>query len=490
MPSKPLSVLYVSSEVYPFAKTGGLADVSFSLPIAIRDLGHDIRVMLPKYGNISERKNRIHEINRLRDIPIPVGEITEPATVKSSSINNPRTKVQAYVTTNFNFFDAKKGLYADPVTGEAYNNDERFIFFARTVIQTCLLLGWFPDIIHCNGWQTGLLPAYLRTIYAKEFANTKILYTIHNFSDQGIFPASSCDKTGLPTEVYPQITHDKKLNFLKAGISFSDALSTVSPTYAKEMIKDKEIGGGLHTALKNHELPGIINGIDLYGWMPKSDIMIAKQYDANTWQSGKAANKEKLLQTFELQPKESTPVIGMISRLSEAKGIPLFLEAAADILKEDVQIVFLGDGDTKMKKEISKIAAKFKGNFSVKLGFDDELAHLIEAGSDMFLMPSHHEPCGLNQMYSMMYGTVPIVRSTGGLADTVNDYDPKKSPEGNGIVFKKYEAADLVHAVHRAVKLYGTENWETVVRNGLSTDFSWSASAKKYDELYRSLMDA
>lgn len=488
MPPKPLSVLYVSSEVYPFAKTGGLADVSYALPIAIRDLGHDIRVMLPKYGNISERKNRIHEINRLRDIPIPVGDFSEPATVKSSSINNPRTKVQAYVTTNFNFFDAKKGLYADPTTGKPYNNDERFIFFDRTVIQTCLLLGWFPDIIHCNGWQTGLVPAYIRTVYAKEFAKTKIIFTIHNFSEQGVFPAESIAKTGLPPEALANVTHNKQLNFLKAGIMYADRVSTVSPTYATEIKKDKDIGQGLHTILKDIEVKGILNGIDPYGWTPKNDPFIAKHYDVHTWHSGKSNNKHKLLEKFGLQPKDGTPLIGMISRISETKGIPLFIEAATKLLAENVQVVFLGDGDAKMKKELEKLAAKFKKNFAVKLGFDDELAHLVEAGSDMFLMPSLYEPCGLNQMYSMMYGAVPIVRATGGLMDTVQEYDAKKN-SGNGFVFKKYAADDLLAAVKRALKLFDdTAAWSSLVKNCMTTDCTWAASARQYDEIYRSMM--
>ncbi|MFM8569342.1 MAG: glycogen synthase [Candidatus Kapaibacterium sp.] len=488
MPPKPLSVLYVASEVYPFAKTGGLADVSYAFPIAMRDLGHDIRVMLPKYGNISERKNHIHQINRLCDIPIPVGDITEPATVKSSSINNPRTKVQAYVTTNFNYFDAKKGLYSDPVTGAVYNNDERFIFFARTVIQTCNLLGWFPEIIHCNGWQTGLLPAYLRTMYAKEFAKTKIIFTIHNLSEQGVFPAASFAKTGLPKEAMAKVTQGKTLNFTKAALEYSDVVTTVSPTYAQDIVKDKKIAGDLFPLVKSKNIRGIINGIDPYGWMPKSDTHITKHYDINSWKQGKQANKHKLHEKVGLAVDEKLPLIGIVTRISEAKGIPLFLEAAPKLLSEKVQVVFLGDGDVKMKKELEKLATKFKKNFAVRLGFDDELAHLIEAGSDMFLMPSLYEPCGLNQMYSMMYGTVPVVRATGGLIDTVQDYDAKKKT-GNGIVFKKHAAADLLAAVVKGMKLFEDKDaWAELVKNCMKSDFTWAASAKLYDTVYRDMV--
>ncbi len=488
MPPKPLSILYVASEVYPFAKTGGLADVSYSYPIAMRDLGHDIRVMLPKYGNISERKNHIHQINRLCDIPIPVGDITEPATVKSSSINNPRTKVQAYVTTNFNYFDAKKGLYSDPITGAAYNNDERFIFFARTVVQTCLLLGWFPEIIHCNGWQTGLLPAYLRTLYAKEFAKTKIMFTLHNLSEQGVFPSTAFAKTGLPKEASSKVCQGKTLNFTKAGIEYSDIVTTVSPTYAQEIRKDKKISGDLSALVKSKNIEGILNGIDPYGWMPKSDTYLSKHYDATSWKQGKHSNKHKLHEKLGLAVDESLPLIGIITRISENKGVQLFLEAAPKILSEKVQVVFLGDGDVKMKKDLEKLATKFKKNFALRLGFDDELAHLIEAGSDMYLMPSLYEPCGLNQMYSMMYGTVPVVRHTGGLIDTVKDFDPK-SGNGNGLVFKKFTAEDMISAVKRGIKLFSeAEAWSGLVKNCMSSDFTWAASAKQYDALYREMV--
>lgn len=488
MPERPLSILFVSSEVYPFAKTGGLADVSHALPIALRELGHDVRVMLPKYGNVSERRNRIHEINRLKEVPIAIGDTVELATIKSSSMQNPRTKVQAYVTTNFTYFDSKKGLYADPVTGEPYNNDERFIFFDRSVVTTCLLLGWFPDIIHCNAWQTGLIGAYIRTMHAKEFARTRLVFTIHNAADQGVFPLSSLEKTGLPAEVYPRVTHAKQLNFTKAGLEFADAITTVSPTYAKEIVKDKLISGGLHTVFRNYTIHGILNGIDSYHWNPATDPFIRHHFDNTNWKDGKALNKKELRNRLHLPHEDKVPVLATIARLGEAKGIPLLLEALPALLQENVQIVILGEGDPSLAGTLEKLAAKHPTKLAVVLGFDDELAHLIEAGADMYLMPSLYEPCGLNQMYSMAYGTVPIVRATGGLIDTVSEFNPT-TRKGTGFVFRRYQVEDFLDAIKRALALYKKPTyWAALVGNCMSQDFSWSKSARQYDAIYREIL--
>ncbi|MCS7000618.1 MAG: glycogen synthase [Bacteroidota bacterium] len=490
MPDRPLSILFVSSEVYPFAKTGGLADVSHALPIALRELGHDVRVMLPKYGNVSERRNRIHEINRLKEVPIAIGDTVELATIKSSSMQNPRTKVQAYVTTNFTYFDSKKGLYADPITGEPYNNDERFIFFDRSVVTTCLLLGWFPDIIHCNGWQTGLIGAYIRTMHAREFAKTKLVFTIHNAADQGVFPASSLEKTGLPKEVYPRITHAKHLNFTKAGMEFADAITTVSPTYAREILRDKTASGGTPTLYRNYTIEGILNGIDSYYWNPKTDPFIEHHYDSTTWKEGKALNKKVLRERMKLPHEEKAPLLATIARLGEAKGIPLLIEVLPALLQEQVQIVILGEGDPSLTASLEKLAAKHRSKLALFIGFDDALAHLIEAGADMYLMPSLFEPCGLNQMYSMAYGTVPIVRATGGLIDTVTEFDPE-ARTGTGFVFHDYTAEAFLAAIKRALALYKKPTyWASLVANCMSQDFSWATSARQYDAIYRRILSA
>lgn len=490
MADKPLSILFISSEAYPFAKTGGLADVSYSLPLSLREFGHDIRIMLPKYGSISERKNRIHEINRLKDIPIHVGNKVELATVKSSSVFNSRQKVQSYITTNFTYFDSKKGLYKDPRTGAFYaDNDERFIFFNKSVLQTCMLLGWFPDIIHCNDWRTGLIPAYIRTMYPQEFRNTKVLFTIHNFSQQGIFPLASLAKTGLSGEAIKAATHEGSMNFTKAALSYADVISTVSPTYASELLKDKELSFGLHSLLKKKapKLKGIRNGIDQLIWNPKTDPLIKENYDRSTWDN-KSGNKEALLRKFGLKYNSETPVIGMISHINESKGIPLVLEAANELFKENVQLVFLGDGEIKIKRELEAMAKKSGKKCSVIFGFDDDMAHLIEAGADFFLMPSQYEPCGLNQMYSLTYGTIPIVRQVGGLAEPIVDYNPSKGI-GNGFIFKDYTKSALMIAIKRALTVYKDKAaFKSLALEAMTADNSWGPVSKQYDEFYRSIL--
>ncbi|MFP4526986.1 MAG: glycogen synthase [Candidatus Kapaibacterium sp.] len=489
--AKQLSILFVSSEVYPFAKVSGIADVSYSLPLALRDLGHDVRVMMPKYGSISERKNRIHEINRLRDIPIPMGEDSVPATVKSSSINNPRNKVQAYITTNEKYFDSKRGIYNDPKTWKPYaDNDERFIFFNRSVIETCLMLGWYPDIIHCNNWQTSLIAAYAKQLFPKEFKKTKIVLTIHNFSDQGVFPLSTFDKTGLPKKAQPNFRFKNKFNFIKGGIINADWVTTVSPSYADQMLKDKTHSNGLSAALKENEakFSGILNGIDTWTWSPEHDNLIVEKFE-DDYSEYKYQNKTDLLEKFGLEFDPDFPVLGVVSRIDEQKGIPLLLEAAKEFLKLDVQLVMLGDGEPKLREKLKKLSAKYPDKFKIKFGFNDQLAHQIEAGTDMYLLPSEFEPCGLNLPYSLNYGSVPIVHATGGLKDVAKNYDPK-TKKGNAFVFKNYDAKDFVAAIKNALNIYTEDRnqWEQIAKNGMDGDYSWEKSAEKYDEIYFNLL--
>ncbi len=485
---KPLSILFAASEVFPFAKVGGVADVAFSLPLALREYGHDVRVMLPKYGCISERKNRIHEINRLRDMSIPISDTTEKATVKSSSIQNARVKVQAYITTNEKYFNAKKGIYANPQTGKEYpDNDERFIFFCRSVIESCLVLNWFPDVIHCNDWQTALIPAYAKVLFPEEFKDTKIIFTIHNFSNQGEFPIESFDKTGLPGKSRSSFTHKKMMNFMKGAIKYADFITTVSETYASDIIKDPQYSNELHSYLKKEQnkFKGILNGYDQWTWNPKRDKLIKKKL-GKKFSDYKSENKEALLYEFGLEGIEDTPVLAMITRLDEHKGIQLLLDALPEILKNDVRFVLLGDGPSEYKKQIKNLVKKYSEKFSAKFEFEEVLAHQIEAGSDIYLLPSQYEPCGLNALYSLTYGSVPVVRATGGLTDIVKEFDLKKE-EGNGFVFEKYKAQALIEAVGRALKVYeDKEKWAVLVENGMSEDNSWADAVEEYDEIYNS----
>ncbi len=490
--SKPLNILFVSSEVEPFAKTGGLADVSSSLPKAIKESGHEIRIMMPRYRFISERRFKLHDIIRLKDIPIPVGNSVELGNVKSSFISNLKDKVQVYFLDNEKYF-GRDGVYQNPASKKDYlDNDERFIFFCHGVIETLKRLGWQPDIIHCNDWQTGLIPAYLKTLHSNDpfFKNVKTVFTIHNMAYQGSFPAETFAKSGLPKDLFKPEGAEAygKFNFLKTALYFADVITTVSQKYAEEICHSEELGAGLNGLLSHRkkDLHGILNGIDYHQWNPLTDDHIYRKYDLKSIEA-KSDNKKALTKRFGLQYSESIPMVGAISRLVEQKGFDLVLEAMDELMKLDIQFVLLGSGDPKTEKKFEAFHKKYSSKMGVFFGFDEELAHLIEAGSDLFLMPSRYEPCGLNQMYSMRYGTVPIVRATGGLDDTVEDYGG--NGKGTGVKFEKFDAKDLVKAVQRGMKIYQqADEWKKLMRNGMMKDFSWEHSARKYVGLYKELL--
>ena len=488
--SKPLNILFVSSEVEPFAKTGGLADVSGTLPQAIKDSGHEIRIIMPRYGSISERKYKLHDVIRLKDIEIPVGKDKKIANVNSSFIANVKSKVQVYFLANKDLFD-RAGMYVSPDSKKDYvDNDVRFIFFCRGVLETLKRLGWQPDIIHCNDWQTGLIPAYIKTIYSHDpfFKHIKTVFTIHNLAYQGAFPAPSFEKTGLPeSEFNPEgVEFYGKLNFMKAGLVYSDIITTVSEKYAEEICGSEEYGCGLQGVLQKRKshLHGILNGIDYTVWNPETDELIVKRYDGRTLE-GKSDNKKEVLERFGLTYKERTPLIGIISRLVDQKGLDLIKEVADDLMKLDIQFVMLAAGEKKYQEYFESLHKKYSSKMGIYIGYNDELAHLIEAGSDMYLMPSRYEPCGLNQLYSLKYGTVPIVRATGGLDDTIQDFD---GTNGTGFKFKKYDSRELLKTIQRAMKVYHEDAaWKKIMKNGMQKDFSWESSAKNYTNLYRTL---
>jgi starch synthase len=490
--SKPINILFVSSEVDPFAKTGGLADVSSALPKAIKEQGHEIRIMMPRYRFISERKFKLHDIIRLKDIPIPVGNDNPLGNVKSSFISSVKEKVQVYFLDNEKFY-GRDGVYQSPTSKKDYkDNDERFIFFCRGVLETLKRLGWQPDIIHCNDWQTGLIPAYLKTIYLDDplLRNVKTIFTIHNMAYQGAFPFESFGQSGLPKEVFKPDSVEAygKFNFLKAGLVFSDTITTVSEKYSHEICASDEFGAGLSGVLhtRKKDLRGILNGIDYSIWNPLSDPHIYRKYDIKSIDA-KVENKRALVTKFGLAFNESTPVVGGISRLVEQKGFDLVLECLEELMKQNVQFVLLGSGEPELEKQFDKLQKRFPSQMGITFGYDEELAHLIEAGSDLFLMPSRYEPCGLNQMYSMRYGTIPVVRATGGLDDTVEDYGG--NGKGTGFKFERYDSKELLKAILRAIKVYHqSEEWKKLMKNGMSKDFSWEHSASKYINLYKDLL--
>lgn len=486
--SKTHSILLVTSEVYPFLKTSELADLCYAHSLGVRETGHDIRVMFPKYGFISERKNRIHEIKRLLDIPIPVGKEDSLATVKSSSINNPRVKVQSYITTNVNYLDANKGVLADNTTGKEFaDNDERFIFFNRTVLETCVLLGWFPDIIHCVGWQTALVPAYIRTMYANEFKKTKIIMTVNDFTDQGVFPLKSLAKTGLPAAGVNAAKYKNKMNFLRAGIAFADGITTLSPQYAAELTADKEYKANWATLHKKKKLVGMPHGIDLMQWNPKTDPFLRSKFDSKDT-TAKGRVREQLQRSSAMKVNNAAFVVSYIGPLTKELGAEILLAAIPGMVKAGAQVLIATDIPTDYSKQFVQLAKKSGGAVGVKVGMDEEFVHNTIAGSAAIMKCPKSEASGQFQRCALRYGTIPILRTTGGIHEGMTDIK-EATNEGNAFLFKKADAKELVKAVERAYAAFQNQAlWSKLMVNGMNSNVAWALSAKPYDEYYRNIV--
>ncbi len=482
-----LKICFVSSEVSPFAKTGGLADVAAALPAALKNMDQDVRLMMPKYRTINDRKYVLRDVIRLREVKVELGGEVRVASGKTAFL--PNTKVHVYFLFIPELFD-RKGIYQDPATGKDFeDNAERFAYFSKAVVETLKLLYWQPDIIHCNEWQTALIPYYLKTVYANEefFEGTKTVLTLHNLAYQGIFPLELAPRLGIKEkEAQPggAFELNGKLNLIKGGILYADAITTVSERYAQE-ITTPEFGFGLETVLQQRQkdLYGILNGVDYSVWNPETDRYLPAKYDAKSLNK-KVENKKALCAQFKLPFKEDTPVIGMVNRLVEQKGIDLVIEGMDELMKRGIQMIILGTGEEKYQNALKELATQYPEQLAVHFKFDEKVAHLIEGGADMFLMPSRFEPCGLNQMYSLKYGTVPIVRETGGLADTVENFDPDTG-KGTGFTFKEYSVNAMLEAVDRALEAFKDKAiWTKIQKAGMRKDFSWEASAKKYLKVY------
>ncbi|MCL4538834.1 MAG: glycogen synthase GlgA [Bacteroidetes bacterium] len=471
-----------------------MADVASSLPQALKEIGNDVRLAIPRYGFVNERKFRIHEIIRLKDIDIPIGKKNAKLNVKSSFLIGERTKVQIYFIDSSDFF-GRTGIYQDPKTKKDYaDNDERFIFYSRGIFEILKRLGWAPHIIHCNDWQTGLVPAYLKKIYASDpfFKNIRTVFTIHNVAYQGNFPKEMFAKTGLPADVFTQEGAEffDKFSFMKSGLVYSDYITTVSQTYAKEISESEEYGCGMDGVLRKRKkfFTGIVNGIDYTIWNPDTDQYIPFKYSVKTLDA-KVENKKYLLKRFNKKFDPQIPLIGMVSRLVEQKGMDLVIDAFPEIMKMNVQVILLGTGEKQYHTKLEALAKKYPEKFILELAYDDELSHLIEGASDIFLMPSKFEPCGLNQLYSLKYGTIPVVRRTGGLADTVKEVNPQKGA-GTGFFFDEYKAEEMIKALSKALAFFGDQkNWQKIMRNAMAEDFSWTNSARQYAELYTKILD-
>lgn len=487
MAKDKLRVLLVSPEVVPFAKTGGLADVAGALSKVLSRMGCEVKTILPQYRMVDEKKYGLEKVDR----PLPEIKIGEKEVkFKIKKCHLPDSGTEYLFLENKEYFDRDE-LYADKKSGQDYeDNDERFILFARGVLETTKALNWKPDLIHCNDWQSALVPAYLKTILEEEpfYKNIATLLTIHNIAYQGNFPKTTFDKLGVKKELFYPLSPFEYwggVNFLKIGISYADLINTVSERYAQEIQSGPEFGYGMEGILKDRtrDIYGVLNGADYEEWSPEKDKLIPNNYGKGNLQV-KSKNKEFLLRQAGLKTEKDIPLIGMISRLADQKGFDLLYEIAEKLLSLEVKLIILGTGEQKYHIFLSELEKKYPGKVKIYLKYDNKLAHLIEAGADIFLMPSRYEPCGLNQMYSLKYGTVPVVRETGGLADTIQDYDPQ-TPKGTGFIFQDYKGDKLFSAIERAIQLFKNRTvWKNLMLQGMEKDFSWEASVKKYIQLY------
>ncbi len=480
-------VAYVSPEVVPFAKTGGLADVAGALPKALAKTGNVVKVFMPLYKQVDIGKHAILSLET--GLSVKVNGLDEAFDILN--VRDEESGCEFYFIKHDKYFD-RDGLYVDPETTKDYeDNDIRFIFFTTAVMESLKILEFKPDIIHCNDWQSALIPAYLKCGKYSDgyFDSCRTVFTIHNIAYQGLFPAETFKKMGLDDKHwYPQsgFEYYEKVSFLKAGIHFTDIINTVSERYAEEIQATEEYGYGLEGVLTDRtaDLFGVVNGIDYDIWNPATDKLIKANYSAEK-PDNKKKNKNELRKRNKLpMVRKDVPLIGIISRLADQKGFDLFEEIAEELFEDELQMVILGTGDEKYHKLLEELAEKFPKKLAVNLKFDNELAHLIEAGSDMFLMPSRYEPCGLNQLYSMKYGTIPIVRETGGLADTVDNCNPARGT-GTGFVFKSYDSSQLLNSIRFALEVYKSKDiWNQLIQNAMAKDFTWEHSAKRYLELY------
>lgn len=485
-----MQILMVASEVAPFSKEGGLADVLGSLPAALSELGHRVGVVSPLYRGVRETAEEIGLPLQPVDggpLSVPIGDTDIAAGLWESVL--PDTDVSTYFLENDRYYD-RDGYYTARVDNSDYqDNSERFIFLSRGALEMCKSLGLRPDIVHCHDWPAGLVPVYLKHVYQKDFRDTASVFTIHNIAYQGIFWHWDMNLAGLPWELFTwrMLEYYGNLSFLKAGLVGADVLTTVSRKYAEE-IQTEEQGCGLHGVLQERsaDLYGIVNGIDGGVWNPALDELIPANYSREDL-SGKAKCKTALQERFGLRREPQACLIGMVCRLVDQKGLDLLQEALPTLLELDLQFVVLGLGSPKHHAFLSRMQSTYSRNCGVLLEYDNHAAHLVEAGSDVFLMPSRFEPCGLNQLYSLKYGTVPIVRATGGLADTVTDYTEEglESGTATGFSFGQYSAEALVDAVRRALDLYSDrDKWRRLMLNGMAQDWSWQRSAREYVAVY------
>ena len=474
-----MQIAFAASEGVPFSKTGGLADVVGALPLALAALGHQVSVYLPRY-----RQTKLTDPKTVaRSITVPFDDQYRFCSVLDGGSN---AGVRYYFVDYPAFFD-REALYGTAV-GDYPDNAERFALYSRAVVEAAKIVGP-PQVFHCHDWQAGLVPVLLRTLYAEDpaFRDTATLFTIHNMGYQGLFPAEILPLLMLPWDLFTisKMEFFGQVNFLKGALVFSDYVTTVSRRYSQE-IQTTEYGFGLEGVLRNRAatVTGILNGVDYDDWSPETDGFIRANYSAADL-SGKAVCKQDLLTMFGIgNGDRKLPVIGIVSRFAAQKGFDLIAQVMDRLAREDMILMVLGTGDKEYEEMFLRLQKQFPQRIAVKVAYDNQIAHKIEAGADMFLMPSRYEPCGLNQIYSLKYGTIPIVRATGGLDDTVEPWDARTG-KGTGFKFYEYSGESLLLTVKAALQAFRDEaSWQVLMRNGMTRDFSWSASAREYGKVY------
>ena len=471
-----MRILFVASEALPYAKTGGLADVSEALPRALVKLGHEVAVFLPRYRDVKPSSVV------LQSLTIPQG-----TRLRFPSIGGSLHRGVRYFFLDDPFYFDRDGLYADRHR-DFPDNAERFTEFSRAALELAKHV-WLPDIFHCHDWQAAMVPVLLRSSYGDDrvLGNIPVVFTIHNMGYHGLFPRDVLQRAGIPSELYfpGGIEFFGNVNFLKGGLVYSDYLTTVSRKYAQE-IQTSEFGFGLEGVVRTRadRLVGILNGVDYSVWSPDRDALLPAKYSAANL-AGKQACKEKLLDELKLaKDNPHRPVLGIVSRFADQKGFDLIASIIRELLYEDVLLAVLGTGDRRYEDMFRALAKDFPGRVGAVISYDNRLAHLIEAGADIFLMPSRYEPCGLNQIYSLRYGTVPVVRATGGLDDTIDSFNLEHGT-GTGFKFYDYDRGALLHAIRQALYSYSSDGvWKRIQLNGMAKDFSWNTSATEYAKLY------
>lgn len=473
-----MKILFVASESAPFVRTGGLGDVAGALPKAFAKMGHDARVIIPFY------KDEIKDV--FKDAFCFVGSTFVDLSWRKqyAGVYSAKLDGVTYYFVDNEYYFKRRGLYGH------FDDGERFAFFSKAVLEVMPLIDFYPDILHCNDWHTAMTPVFLDVFYrfSSDYQSIKTVFTIHNIEFQGKYGENlAADILGLPAYAQELVMNAGCVNYMKGGIESALAVTTVSETYAGEVL-DPFYSYGLEGILsqRSYKLHGVVNGIDTTVYNPKTDKALFQNYTLKTIDK-KKANKKAVCELINLPYDENRPMIAMITRLTEQKGMDLVSAVIDDIMRADVQVVVLGTGDWKYEDMIKRVESSYPSKFRAILQFSSDLASKLYAASDLFLMPSKFEPCGLSQMIAMNYGSVPIVRETGGLKDTVIPYN-HETKEGNGFTFKTYNAYDMLDAIWRAYGAFQEkEDWKSIVANGMSADFSWDASAKKYIDIYNNI---